>query len=373
MPAGSDLTQDALLVGVLLITLVLLGLLRRARSRLPAGSAGPAAEESEPVLRPWVAVVANPTKVDDMDQRQAWAARASARHGLAPPIWLETTIEDPGLGQAGTAVEIGAQAVLAYGGDGTVRSVAARLAGTGVPLGLLPTGTGNLLARNLGIPVGDLDAALDVALGGSDRKFDVGRVTVDVSGEDVPARRDAFLVMTGLGFDAEVMASVEPRLKKRVGWMAYVVAGARLLRGRQTKITIRMDGERVVHRRIRSVIVGNCGELTAGVRLLPDARPDDGWLDVVVVAPRNIAGWAGVVAAVLSGSRHGHPLVERFRCRQVDIRAERPLPVQIDGDPAGIARAMSAGLDCLGLVVRVPEGGDTASHGAPGPGQDLAG
>jgi diacylglycerol kinase (ATP) len=353
MPAGVDLTQVAVLLAVLVVAALLLVLAHRARSgplhHMPARD-----DAAHLVERPWVAVVANPTKVDSVAARQAWVAQASARHGLGTPVWLETTIEDPGLGQADTAVEIGAQAVLAYGGDGTVRSVASRLAGSGVPLGLLPTGTGNLLARNLGVPVNDLDTALTVALTGTDHKVDVGRVAFSVPEEDVPPRREAFLVMAGLGFDAEVMASVEPKLKERVGWMAYVVAGVRLLRGQQTKIAIEMDGEPIIHRRVRSVIVGNCGELTAGVRLLPDARPDDGWLDVVTVAPRGVVGWAAVVAAILSGSRRGHPLVERFRCRQVEIRAEKPLPAQIDGDPYGKAQTMSVGLDPLGLVVRVP-------------------
>jgi diacylglycerol kinase family enzyme len=352
MPAGADLAQDVVLSGVLVLAVLLLVLVYRSRGRLrePAVTA----PDDDRAERPWVAVVANPTKVDSVTARRTWVAQASSRHGLGTPLWLETTIEDPGLGQADTAIEIGAAAVLAYGGDGTVRSVASRLAGSGVPLGLLPTGTGNLLARNLGIPVNDLDAALTVALTGSDRKVDVGRATFALPEQDVPPRREAFLVMAGLGFDAEVMASVAPRLKKRVGWWAYVVAGARLLRGPQTKITIELDGEPVLHRRVRSVIVGNCGELTAGVRLLPDARPDDGWLDVVTVAPRGVVGWAAVSAAILSGSRRGHPLVERFRCRQVDIRAEKPLPAQVDGDPYGTAQTMSVALEPLGLVCRVP-------------------
>lgn len=365
MPAGGGYAQGVILGAVLALAALLLFLLHASRGR---PQHHPVAAEDDQADRPWVAVVANPTKVDAVAARQAWVAQASARHGLGTPVWLETTIEDPGLGQANTAVEIGAQAVLAYGGDGTVRSVASRLAGTGVPLGLLPTGTGNLLARNLGVPVNDLDTALTVALAGADRKVDVGRVTFALPDDDASPRREVFLVMAGLGFDAEVMASVEPRLKKRVGWMAYVVAGARLLRGPQTKITIEMDGEPIVHRRVRSVIVGNCGELTAGVQLLPDARPDDGWLDVVTVAPQGIVGWAAVVAAVLSGSRRGHPLVERFRCRQVDIRAEKPLPAQVDGDPYGTAQTMSVGLEPLGLVVRVPASASASVWGSAGGG-----
>jgi diacylglycerol kinase family enzyme len=352
MPAGVDVVQDVVLGVVLVAAVLLMAALTRTRRR-PAPVAEP--EPAGGQERQWVAVVANPTKVDSISARQAWVTQASARHGLATPVWLETSVEDPGLGQAGTAVEIGASAVVAYGGDGTVRSVAARLAGSGVPLGLLPTGTGNLLARNLGVPVNDLDAALDVALSGTDRKIDVGRVTFDLPDrDDLPPRREIFLVMTGLGFDAEVMAAVEPRLKRRVGWWAYVVAGAGLLRGPQTRVTIEMDGEPIVHRRVRSIIVGNCGELTAGIRLLPAARPDDGWLDVVTVAPRGVVGWAAVVAAVLSGSRRGHPIVEHFRCRQVNLHAERPLPVQLDGDPSGLAQTMSVSADPLALIVRTP-------------------
>jgi diacylglycerol kinase (ATP) len=358
MSSGLEATQLAVpavvaVVAVVLVVAALLpGVLRRSRRsahHLPAVD-----RTAEDLRLPWVAVVANPTKVDDVAARQGWVAAASARHGLGTPVWLETSVEDPGLGQADTAVEIGAHAVLAYGGDGTVRSVASRLAGSGVPLGLLPSGTGNLLARNLGIPVNNPDAALTVALTGVDRKLDVARVAFALPDEEAAPRREAFLVMAGLGFDAEVMASVEPRLKERVGWWAYVVAGARLLRGQQTRITMELDGGQIVHRRIRSVIMGNCGELTAGVRLLPDARPDDGWLDVVTVAPRGIVGWAAVTAAVLSRSRRGHPMVERWRFRQLAIRAEKPLPVQVDGDPSGLAQTMSVSLEPLGLIVRVP-------------------
>ncbi len=351
LPFGAGLTQGVVLVAVLLLALGLWAMVRRERR--PTAAARPSGERRAAADDlPWVAVIANPTKVDDVEGRKAWIKRVGAEHGLAPPLWLHTTAEDPGPGQARAALAAGAHAVLAYGGDGTVRAVAAELAGTDVPLGLLPAGTGNLLARNLGLPLGDLDAALDTALGGGERRIDVGRAELDVSGEDEPPRREAFLVMAGLGFDAEVMASVEPRLKRRVGWWAYVVTGARLIRGQQTRVTLVLDDGPVLHRRIRTVIVGNCGELTGGIRLFPDALVDDGWLDVVVVSPRGVVGWAAVTAAVLSGSRRGHPVVEQHRCRRVEIRAEKPLQTQIDGDPAGEARVLRARVDPLSLVVR---------------------
>lgn len=351
LPAG------ALQIGVVVVLAVVAGMLVVALSaRRRRAGGGPATEPLADVgveRRPFAAVVVNPTKVDDVDARLEWTRAASADLGWDPPMWIETTRADIGVGQTRAAIDAGAAVVIAYGGDGTVRAVASTLAGTGVPLALLPAGTGNLLARNLDVPVTDLTQALRTALSWSERKVDVGRVEIDLSGEDHAPRSETFLVMAGLGFDAEVMASVEPRLKERVGWWAYVVTGVQLMRGRKTKVVLRMDDGQPVHRSMRSVIVGNCGELTGGVRLMPDAELDDGWLDVVVVSAGGFVGWAAVIGAVLTRSRRGHPVVEHFRCREVEIRAETPQQVQLDGDPAGEARVLRARVDPLALVVRV--------------------
>jgi diacylglycerol kinase (ATP) len=352
MPTAVDATQ----VAALLLALGAGGAtvrLLRMRSRDGGTPAAPVATVAElGVEPPWAVVVANPTKFADTDGEIEWLEERSVELGWARPVWLETTVDDPGAGQARVGLRAGAHAVIAYGGDGTVRAVASAVTGTGIPLGLLPAGTGNLLARNLAVPFTDLDAALSVALNGVERKIDVGRVEVDVSGEDRPPREETFLVMAGLGFDAEVMATVGHRLKQRVGWWAYVVAGTRRLRGRQTKVVLQLDDGEALRRRLRSVIVGNCGELTGGVRLMPEARPDDGRLDVVVVAPRGVVGWMAVTGAVLTRSRWGHPVVEHFTCRRVEVRAEKPLHVQLDGDPAGMARVLRAEVQPAALVVR---------------------
>jgi diacylglycerol kinase family enzyme len=328
---------------------------RRAPARRAHGEAAARGETS----RPRAGIVVNHSKVDTDDQRLAQVAKAMADLGWDPPLWYATTIEDPGPGQTKAALAAGCDAVLAFGGDGTARMVADQLLHTGVPLGLLPAGTGNLLARNLRISTASLDQALVAAVSGEGRTVDVGRAEVDVSGEDEALTRQTFLVMAGLGFDAEVMATVNPQLKQRVGWWAYVLSGVRVLRGRRTKVRLALDGEPPVSVRVRSVVVGNCGELTGGIRLLPEAQMDDGWLDVVVVSPRGMVGWAGVVGTVLTHRSQARGVrrsttVQHFRCRRVEVRAERPLFVQLDGDPAGSARVLRAWVDPRALVVNAP-------------------
>ncbi len=236
-----------------------------------------------------------------------------------------------------------------------MRAVAAELAGTGVPLGIIPAGTGNLLARNLSLPLTDQGEALAIALGSAQREVDLGSVEIDVSGEDHAPQRAAFCVMAGIGFDAEVMATVQPQLKERVGWWAYIATGLGRITGHRTRVTLRLDDGRVIDRPVRSVVVGNCGELTGGVSLMPSALIDDGLLDVAVLAPRGPVGWGAVVATVLTRltrSRLGRPVLQHLRCRSVEIRAERPLHVQLDGDPVGTARVLRASVRPRALVVR---------------------
>ena len=350
--SSGDATQIVVPIVVIVVVAVAFVLIRRGRRTPVTVERPPVALPALP--RPHVAVVANPTKIENLAATAVRFAQACAAADLDPPAWHRTTIEDPGHGQTRAALARGASAVLAYGGDGTVRAVAAELAGSSVPLGVIPAGTGNLLARNLALPLTDVDEALDVALGATQRRVDVARLEIDVSGEDDEPRQATFCVMAGIGFDAEVMASVAPELKQRVGWWAYILAGARRIAGNRTRVTIRLDDEQVLHRQVRSVIIGNCGELTGGFRLMPSAAVDDGWLDIAVVAPRGVVGWGAVVATVLTHSRRGHPVVQYLRCRRVEIRAERPLHVQVDGDPAGTARVLRAGVLPGALIVRCP-------------------
>lgn len=351
MSVSAGLAQVLTLVSILLVAVVLLIVLlsaRRRSSRL--ASASPLGRGGGP---PRAAVVVHSMKVDDSDARRRQIEVGSGALGWAEPVWLPTTAEDPGRGQTQQALDQDVDGVLAFGGDGTARIVADVLAGTSVPMGLLPAGTGNLLARNLGIPVGRLESCLSIALTGRQRTIDVGRVEIGRTLEDADHLvRETFLVMAGLGFDAEVMAGADASLKDRLGWGAYVVAAMRQLRGRRTPVTISVDDDPPQHRKVRTVVVGNCGTLQGGIQLMPGALLDDGWLDVVIVAPRSLLGWVTVTRAVIT--RRHHSTVEHLRCRAIEIRAERPLAAQLDGDPAGKAQVLRVRVDPLALVVRVP-------------------
>jgi diacylglycerol kinase family enzyme len=320
--------------------------LRHQDTRLPF------AEDVE--LRPRIAVVVNPTKVEDLAVTQQVVAAICTEAGWATPTWYETTADDPGEGQTRAAVRAGADVVCAFGGDGTVRVVGSTLAGTGVPLGVIPAGTGNLLARNLSLPL-DLHSAVRVALSGRDMPIDVGRCSLDVTGEDEQPRELAFLVMAGLGFDAAIMADVQDAMKERIGYLAYVAAGARNLRGPQMRVRLSFDGEPPIARRVRTVLAGNVGRIGGGINLMPAAEADDGYLDTLTLSPHGVVGWTAVAGRVITRRRSGHERVEHRRCRRLRITTDDPEPVQVDGDVVAEVRAMDIRLDRLALVVRAPE------------------
>lgn len=312
---------------------------------------------SGPDDQPLPAVVANPTKADPDTRRQITAVCTSL--GWAEPLWLETTVDDPGTGQAAEAVERGADVVMACGGDGTVRAVAEALAGTGVAMGLIPAGTGNLLARTIGTPQ-EVVAATRVALSGDDRKIDVGRVRVDGGADE-----RLFLVMAGTGFDAAIMQNTPEKLKVKVGPLAYVISGFRAMRGRRVRVTLTLDDEPPMRRRTRTVVVGNSGTLLGGLVLMPKAAIDDGVLDVVNIAPSTLVGWLAVAIRVITRRRRGHERVEHWQARRILIEADTPQPSQLDGDPIGEVGSLEIRVDPATLVMRVPV---PPSPDAPDPG-----
>lgn len=335
------LAAIAVIVGVMAARYARDASRRRDTSRSaprPAEETAEVSDDDPGGTRPRAAVIVNPTKFDDLNAVRATLTHECHRRGWADPLWLETTAEDPGTGQARQALAQDVDLVCPLGGDGTVRAVAAALVGTRTPLGLLPGGTGNLLARNLGLPVDSLEQAMQIALTGRQRRIDVGTVNVSVPGDTQDQPKDhIFLIVAGIGFDAEVMADAPEHLKAQVGWAAYVVSGLKNMNGRRFGVDVRVDGGELAHRRVRTLMVGNCGRLQGGLELLPDAEVDDGLLDAVILAPKGVVGWAAVTARIVTKTRRGHRRVEHRQCRSLDLFLDTGQELQLDGDPIGPA------------------------------------
>lgn len=300
------------------------------------------------------AVVVNPIKIKDMRLLHREVEQVMRRHGWAAPVWHETTIEDPGFGQTQQAISDQVDLVVALGGDGTVRNVSTTLLGSGIPLAILPAGTGNLLARNLGLPIRNRKVALRAALAGRDRAIDTLFVEIDTTGDGVADESAICTVMTGCGLDAEIMASTSERLKARAGWLAYPIAGLRHINARRTPMRIALDDNDFEDERpLTTVLVGNCGRLTGGVRLMPDAEPDDGVLDVLELSAER-ASWAPLITQVLSASTRTTSQVRHRTAESIRIECEEPTRVEIDGEVHEHALAVRISIKPKSLVVRVP-------------------
>ena len=316
-----------------------------------------------------IAIIVNPTKFDDLKAVEERAGKICAEHGWAEPLFIETTVDDPGVGQAQEALDAGVDIVCPLGGDGTVRAVATSLVNTGRPLGLLPGGTGNLLARNLGLPVEEIADALVVVLTGQDKRIDVGLVRLfpdsnaedPLKGDNPPTPDDpraddeeVFLVMTGIGVDAQVMADTNEKVKGVLGWPAYVLAGVGKLFNRGFMVKVASGGGDGQVQHASSVIVGNCGMLQGNVQLMPDAVLDDGVLDGVILAPKGPFGWGAVAADLASRHKRGHKQLVRMTSSSIRVTVLDPVETQIDGDPMGAQYGLTTRVLRQALVVRVP-------------------
>lgn len=287
--------------------------------------------------------------------------------GWGPTRWLETEAHDAGVSRTREAVAAGAELVLASGGDGTIRAAAEGLRGTGVPLAVIPQGTGNLLARNLGLNVTNLDDAVRAAFLGVDRAIDLGVATI--IREDETQTEHVFLVLAGMGLDARAISATKASLKRAVGWLAYVDAGLRtMVQDRPLKIHYSYDGSPVKSLEVFTVMIGNCGLLPGGVLLIPDAELDDGLLDVVALRPLgpfswlriwNKIGWEnGVLRKTKAGRKiidlvHDTKSVTYVQTRSYAVSVDEPEPVQLDGDDFGLAVAVKGSVDPGSLLVRM--------------------
>ena len=336
-----------------------LAALEVARQPDPAPEEGRDAEGDPDRVRT-VAVVLNPSKFEKTESFQQRIREVVERIEGARTLFYETTIDDPGRGQTERALRDGADLVMAAGGDGTVRMVASVLAGTSTRMGIIPAGTGNLLARNVDIPLEDPSAAMTAALTGEDRQVDVGWLRVgDSASAALSAERQIFLVIAGFGADAEMIGYTDPKMKKRIGWIAYVFGGVRTVLGRSVDVVVQLPDESRHAHKARTVLLGNVGKLPGGFVLMPDATIDNGQLEVVVAGWRGAAGFSQVATQVINPKltpRIGPKLssMKRYLTPGVRVTTTKPQPVQLDGDTDVEATHMIATVDPGVLRLRVP-------------------
>lgn len=317
-----------------------------------------------------VGIVWNPSKTDRDRLKTAYrSAVRSARLDHAPrTMWIETTTDDAGQGMTSRALEAGCDLIIAAGGDGTVRAVAERLGdeGGGADLAILPLGTGNLLARNLGVPLVRPAAAFSRALKGPPKPLDLGEVTATLeSGEQV---RHGFVVMVGFGIDAHMIAETDEELKARAGWLAYVESFGRVANSTEVvPFTLSIDDREATEERAHTMLVGNCGTIQGGITLLPAAQPDDGELDVLVLRADNAATWFDamgnmvwdnglkrlITGAVGTGrAAESSDSTEHLRGRKVRCVLLEATPFEVDGDEIGRVTEFEVALKPGALNVR---------------------
>jgi diacylglycerol kinase family enzyme len=293
------------------------------------------------------ALIYNPIKVDQRSLR-ATVTRLSARAGWAEPLFFETRIDDLGQEVTRAALAQDVDAVLVAGGDGTVRAVVAGLVGTGVPLGIIGRGTGNLLARNLDVPL-ETTAAIGTAFGGVDRAVDVVDVALG------KGRHEVSTVMAGMGWDASMMA-VSEVAKARLGWGAYAIQAARTVRDHPIRLRVQVDDGPEQTFFARMCLIANVGTLIGGFELLPESRPDDGVLEVLVFEPTTSIDYVRSSWGVVRGGANGaDPARTVLRGHKVVITTPGSRPRQVDGDLIDEGHGFVARVQPGALTVRVPQ------------------
>jgi diacylglycerol kinase (ATP) len=265
-----------------------------------------------------------------------------AARGIDAPLWFEVNKSRKAPDRAREAIEQGADRILVWGGDGTVQRCIDALAGSDVTIGILPAGTANLLATNLGIPR-DLEAALDIALHGAPRRLDVGVI----NGE-------RFAVMAGTGFDAEMIKEADSGLKDRVGRAAYVWTGARAAGTKPQRARIRVDGRKWFDGKASCVLFANVGEIASGVHAFADARPDDGVLDIGVVTASSRLQWVRVMGRMIAGRPKASKFVRMTRGSNIDVRLGHKAPYELDGGARKSAKRLRVRVEPRAVSICVP-------------------
>lgn len=325
----------------------------------------------------FAAVVYNPAKAP-RTKLAPLVDRTATDSGWGSTQWFPTDPDDAGVKATRRALESGCALVMVSGGDGTVRTAAEVLADTDIPMAILPQGTANVFARNLGMRVPALGRAVESAFRGEDRRVDLGEAVI--TAPDGTTSTGPFLVVAGIGLDGEIMARTTPVEKRLLGWLGYISAAVRVFNG-DTKVRTRIEvpGREASTTRASMTLVCNCGFQPGNVLLVPGAEIDDGRLDILSVSPRRFRDWVGIVWRVLvdhrlSQTAAGSVFVQLAGTRklralayaqgeEVVLTTASPREVELDGDPVGQARRLECRVRQGALLVRVPRSGRMRTTG----------
>ena len=268
--------------------------------------------------------------------------RELERQGVPEPLWYEVPKSRKAPAQVARALEDGAELLFVWGGDGMVQRCIDALDGAKTPIAIVPAGTANLFASNLEIPQ-DIEKAVEIGLQGRRRKLDVGRM----NGE-------RFAVMAGAGFDAQMIREADAGLKDRIGRVAYVWTGVNQLGRKPFEATIKVDGSTWYEGKASSVLLGNVGELFAGVEAFEGARPDDGKLDLGVVTADSALDWARTIARTAVGASSASPFVRVTTARSVEVKFDRKVLYELDGGDRKKVRKLEVEVEPAAIDVCVP-------------------
>ena len=289
-----------------------------------------------------VAVVAHSGKtfgggLDELRRRLADA-------GVEDLLWFEVPKSRKAPKQVRQALKAKVDLLVVWGGDGMVQRSLDVVAGekAKTPVAIMPAGTGNLLATNLGVPT-DMEQAVDIAFHGRHRKLDLGKL----GGEH-------FGVMAGIGFDGAMIRDADKNLKDRFGKLAYVWTGLRHVNGEAATAKITIDGTEWFNDEASCILIGNVSKITGGIRAFDDAKPDDGWLDVGVATAQRALQWARTLGTMAVGRSDSSPFVRTTRAKRIEVKLATKMEYELDGGARTRTKKFTASVAPAAVTICVP-------------------
>jgi diacylglycerol kinase (ATP) len=264
--------------------------------------------------------------------------------GVEDPYWTEVPKNKYVPERVEKALADGAETIFAWGGDGTVQRCADAMAGSDARLAVIPAGTANLFASNLGIPE-DIADAVGVGLHGREKRLDLGKM----NGEH-------FAVMAGAGLDARMLRDADGGPKETFGRLAYVWAASKNLRTEPFKARIAVNGDLWYDDDATCLLFGNFGALFGGLEAFDNASPEDGLLEVGVTHAESLGQWARTVARTAIGTVEKSPFVQVTKAKRIDVELDRKVPYELDGGDREEVKRLKVRVKPQALTVMVPEG-----------------